>query len=248
MSTTSGEHTRHRSPAYPAFSLKVAVEKLALIYEAHRRAAIAPDTLKRTMGYELTTSHSMRAIAALIQFGLIEEDGGAERRLRVSELGLSIVLRKAMDSERVTHLRRAAMRPAIYRQMLDLWKDDLPPDEAISRFLLFDRNFNPAVVPAVIRDFRTTHQFARLSWVGAPGPVPSADEQTRGGAAERAGSDQCGVPPPGQDAGAPAAANVRRYQLPLPHGRIAVIEVPADAGEADMDFVVRYLLLMKEAM
>ena len=34
------DKSRHRSPAYPAFSLKVAIEKAILVYEAHRRVAV----------------------------------------------------------------------------------------------------------------------------------------------------------------------------------------------------------------
>ena len=112
MASTTKETSRHRSPAYPAFNLKTAIEKAVLVYEAHRRIGVEPDTLKRTMGYEVTTSHSMRAISALVQFGLLEEEGNAAaRKLKLSELGLNIVLRKETDLDRVGLLRKAAMKP-----------------------------------------------------------------------------------------------------------------------------------------
>ena len=255
MVITTKETSRHRSPAYPAFNLKTAIEKAVLVYEAHRRVSVEPDTLKRTMGYEVTTSHSMRAISALIQFGLLEEEGNAAaRKLKLSELGLNIVLRKETDLDRVGLLRKAAMKPVIYKQMLDLWKDDLPSDDTISNYLLFTKNFNPAVVPAVLRDFKATFNFARLGWSSGwktPGrDEPAAD--TTGGAPRAENASNANLTGSANDNNTvqvPAlASDMRRYQLPLPHGRQAAIEVPKDATNADIEFISRYLSLMKEAM
>ena len=210
--------------------------------------------LKRTMGYEVTTSHSMRAISALSQFGLLEEEGSAAaRKLKLSELGLNIVLRKESDHERVGLLRKAAVKPVIYSQMLEMWRDDLPPDDTISNYLLFTKNFNPAVVPGVLRDFKATYQFARLSWSGARATgnrdqalTDTATTTEPENASVRADAGAVAPAAPEQSPAPPHA--VRRYHLPLPYGRQAVIEVPADATDVDVDFIAKYIALMRDVL
>ncbi len=256
MPPNPSESPRHRSPAYPAFSLKTALDKVNLIYHAHKRSPLDSDTLKRVMGYEVTTSHSMRAISALIQFNLIAEEGStSDRRLKLSDLGLNIVLRNETDPERVDLLRKAATHPVVYHEMFELWNDGLPSDDAISNYLLFTKNFNPAVVPGVVRDFKATYAYAQF---------PSSDVQIGGESKKASGVSRTASargesPMPileGSVAGilpatspSPALpADVQRYRLPLPRGRQAAIEVPANASATDIDFVVRYLLLMRDAL
>jgi hypothetical protein len=197
----------------------------------------------------------MRALSALIQFGLIEEEGNASaRRLKLSDLGLNIVLRSETDAGRAELLQTAAANPVIYGQMLEMWKEGLPPEEAISNYLLFTKNFNPAAVPGVIRDFKATYEFAQFAkTVGPIESIARKNTERFAGSAVRSetkatGPAETATRTPGNVSSPATQSDLRRYQLPLPKGRQAAIEVPSDATGADIDFLVKYLWLIREAV
>ncbi len=254
MPDNTARAPRHRSPTYPAFSLKSALGRATLIYKAHRQFAAAVDDIKRSMEYALNTSHGMRAISALIQYGLLEEEGvAASRRLKLSEACLKILLRREDDPARLEVIRQAALKPAVFRLMADRWRGELPTDATISSYLLFERNFNPQVVPNLVRDYRLTREFARIAEsesVTIRLETVSQPEEDETAVATPANAD---YPLNGGSAEMSAVALHERstkpsYRLPLPGGGEALLSVPRNLTVTDIDFVTRYLDLMREAL
>ena len=243
--------TRHRSPAYPALSLRSSVAKAGVIHETHRRAVAAEDVVKRAMGYDTATSHGTRAISALIQYGLIEPVGaGGARRLKLSDSFLNILLRGDGDPERARLLREAALRPTVYREMFARWGGTLPADGEISNFLLFERRFNPHVVAQLVRDFRDTHAFAGLD--ASPPALAAGRAAEPAGPSVRPGAGRSDAAPEGDAAGPSAPPDATEaavpYRMPLRDGREAVVLLPRDVRIPEIDVVIRFLALMKEAL
>jgi hypothetical protein len=224
------------------------MDKAIKLYDALKRSAATEDSVKHAMGYDLKTSHGMRAISALIQFGLIEVEGmSAGRLLRLSDLCLNVLLRSAADPERLELLREAAVKPTIYRQIVERWGRDLPRDDALANFLLFERNFNPDVVPHVVRDFRATYEYVKLHDWQELGPQPTAPADHAMAAPHRT-ADEPPHEPPGNATAERTQSDRRVYRLPLPGSKHALLDLPGELSSDDIGFLLRYLELMREAL
>lgn len=156
---------RTRSPAYPAFSLKKAIERLGVLYKEERRNLVHTDVVLKHWGYDPKSSNGLRAIAALKQFGLIEDQGKKDdRQVRLSELGFELVMPESEgNEEHLAHLRQAALRPVLHKAIWEEYNGDLPSDAALRRYLIKSKNFNDSFVDPFVRQFRSTIAFAKLS-------------------------------------------------------------------------------------
>lgn len=160
----SKKRARTRSPAYPSICLEAAIERAQVIYRNENRNAAHVDVIIGHWGYEQGSSNGLRAIAALKQFGLLEEEGKKEnRQVRLSRLALDILIpHEDGDPSQRQAIREAALRPPLHCEIWDKYKGQLPSDAALRRYLLIDRNFNDAAVDPFIRQFRETVAFADL--------------------------------------------------------------------------------------
>jgi hypothetical protein len=155
--------SKHKSPPYPSMSLQEALAHAKVFYESQRRNAVHMDVAVTTLGYKPNGSSGIRAVAALIAFGLaVGEGASGGRKIRVTELTFKLLMLKEEDPDRLALLKEAVMKPPIYAEMLSHWSDGLPSDDAISKHLIIDRHFNPQAVKELIRDFRKSYEFARL--------------------------------------------------------------------------------------
>lgn len=155
---------RVRSPAYPAFDLKTAIEKAHEIYRHEKRTAAPVSVVAKHCGVDITSSAGLRLIAALKQFGLaVEQGSGEDRKIQLSELALDIELAPAPDDhKRIAAIKRAALSPKIHRKLWDHYGGELPSDANIASYLVRDLDFNDAQVNRFIKGFRSTIAFAQL--------------------------------------------------------------------------------------
>lgn len=156
--------SRHRSPPYPSRSLPEALQYARQLYEAQKKNLVHLDAAIQSLGYNPKSSGGARAIAASMAFGLLDDEGtGSTRKVKVSDFGFKLIMLGEADPDRLALLREAARKPSIYSDMLSEWPDGLPSDEAIKKYLILERNFNPASVPPLIADFRATLAAAKLN-------------------------------------------------------------------------------------
>lgn len=161
----SSTERKHRSPAYPFVSLRKAVDRARELYRHERRHAAPVAAVAGHWGYGGKSSGALQTVSALKQFGLLaEEGGGAERKVKLTDRALKIILDEVSNSaERHEALKAAARSPKLYSEMLSRWGIDLPSDETIRTFLRLDKRYNDDVLNSVIRCFRDTLDFAKLS-------------------------------------------------------------------------------------
>lgn len=144
---------RHRSPNYPAMSLKRAIDKIIVWYKADGLVASPRDAAMAHMGFEKFTGDAGRLLSTLKSYGLVQE---AEGRLKLTQRGIDIVARPDDDPKRLVALKEAALAPAIYRDLFKEYGVNLPSDATLKAELIASKGFNPKAVDEFIKDFRTT--------------------------------------------------------------------------------------------
>ena len=157
---------RHRSPAHPALTLRVAIEKAQALWNQDGLVWVPAQVAVEHMGYAHTNGNGGRALAALSYFGLVERDGKSDdRRVRLTPLGQAIVMDDRPDSpEREQAIRRAALSPKLYAA---IWENlgegsQLPSDANLEFALKSTYRVNKDTVGKFVRDFRATLEFAGL--------------------------------------------------------------------------------------
>ena len=154
---------RERSPSYPSIDLETAVQRLEVVYEKESRQPVPTSVIMEHWNYTPKSSYGLLAIAALLKYGLLEDQGsGADRLARITELGLSILMPESPE-ERFQAIQKAALNPAIISDIWTEYGGDLPSDASLKVFLIRQRSFNPRAVDDVIGVLRRTIEYANLS-------------------------------------------------------------------------------------
>src|SRR6266508_3784301 len=104
--------TRERSPNYPFVALPTAVDLLKRLYDADKRTAVSPEAAVQAWGHGSPADKRMSGparsrLAALRQYGLIEPVAG--KKVRVSDLGLTLALSSPDHPDYSTALKQAAL-------------------------------------------------------------------------------------------------------------------------------------------
>ena len=202
----------------------------------------------------------------MIAYGLLEDTNkkGQSRVVKLSHEGylLSGVF-KPDDPDRIPLIRAAALRPKIYRELLERYPTDLPSDAAICKVLMMDYDFNTAVVEGVVKDFRATYQFANLGNQG----ILSEDEPDISDDSEEWGFQEpqqsqpsrpvsnnnsqvvqsSGMSPKVNDQILVPEDGMRTMTLALPGNRIAYVKIPIPTDEEDFKFIREQLDILSRA-
>jgi GTPase SAR1 family protein len=110
---------------------------------------------------------------------LLEDEGaGPERRLKLSQLALHILLDERPQSEdREACIRRAALTPKIFRELWDKWAETgLPSNANMQHTLIFEHHFPEKRVQEFIRVFRETVEYAGLLREDSTTPSPEKSQ------------------------------------------------------------------------
>jgi len=191
-----------RGMSYPFMSLPEAVDAARKIYNKERKTAAPVASAIQHLGYAESSSGGRQTISALLQFGLLEDEGRKEDRLvRLTVRALDVLLAGEGSEERRSALIECVRSPKIYGDIFAKWPDELPSDQTISYFLLRDRNFNPKAITSFIKDLRDS-----LTFVGVEHP------RDLDGAESQPAEPQGGVP-----AGQPLSQLLRNQAAHAPN-------------------------------
>lgn len=153
------KRTIHRSPNYPSANLQEAIQWAKMIYEKERRAGAPRDIVLKHMGYNSPNGAALRALATLKKFGLTEE---RDERIFISPIGLDILVYPNSDERHKKALKESALKPNIYRDVLDRYRGEFPSDETVKAELVREYGFNESVVDSFLLDFYETLRYAEL--------------------------------------------------------------------------------------
>jgi hypothetical protein len=152
---------RVRSPNYPALSLPDAIGKTQEVYSKQQMTAEPREVIIKHMGYGSVNGRALKALSALIKYGLLEEAG---KGLRVSGRAKAILFPDPSNpSAKADAISAAAAEPDLYARIL-AEKGRKPSADSLKHFLIHE-GFNMSAVDSVARAFYET--FALVDGQGA---------------------------------------------------------------------------------
>ncbi len=142
---TNDRPKKDRSPSFPFVSLRRAMP------------AAAP-----TWGYGTKSSGFLQTVAALKQYGLIEDVGsGEDRKIRLTDLARSIIS-DTRPGVKQAALQTAAQTPKLFAEYIERWVPDSPSDSHCISELEHDRGFTPDAAKSFLKSFKLTVSYAGL--------------------------------------------------------------------------------------
>lgn len=237
---------KERSPNYPALSLEAAVQAIRKVYEKERRTSVATDVVGKALGHPNLSGSALTKIGALRQYGLLEN---VERgKVRVSDDALTVLLRKADDPEYLKALQQVALTPPLFA---DLFKDYASAsDDALKYHLVKERNFSEEGADKVIKAFRHTLAFAKLTG-GSYTPEEELDDLDD--PEEQPGKGAGGIRRDPLENGFQAGSGFRKpreesmaYNWLLPGGINAQVAFQGVPTSRAIERLIDYLRLMKD--
>lgn len=167
---------RKRSPNYPGLSLQEAIERSRQLHEKEGRHAANIEILLSHWGYASKSGAGMVTLAALLKYGLLEDEGsGKTRKARLSDDAWT-VLNDPSSKETLGIIQRLALLPPIYSDVWKRYGASLPSDATLKRDLVLDMGFNEGAAAEFIKNFRRTIAFAQLDSKVKPHEVMGNDE------------------------------------------------------------------------
>jgi hypothetical protein len=153
-----------RSPAFPYVGLGDALTRAEQFRVAEGKHPVPIDSAIKAWGIGGESSAGRRVVAALGHFGLFSYEGsGDQRKVRLSELALNILLDKqSVSPERDQLIKEAALSPPIHKELWDKWGHELPSDATIETYLVRDRGFSSSGALDFMQEYKDTLGFARL--------------------------------------------------------------------------------------
>jgi hypothetical protein len=158
---------RTRSPAYPFINLEAAIKRAQEFYDHELRNAASLKIAVKHWGYQEKSSGGLQTTAALISFGLMEDEGsGDKRKLKLTPKAIRMLLDKRPDSsDRAQAIKEFALNPKLHRDLWDKWGNSLPSEDQVRYTLTaeWEPPFNEKTVDAFIKEYKDTISFAKLS-------------------------------------------------------------------------------------
>jgi hypothetical protein len=138
--------SRNRSPSYPSVSLSQAIDLVSKIHRTCRTNVISRENAAHEMGYSGMTGRSMKVLADLLQFGLLEKAGSGD--VKVTQRAVDIL--HAIDPvERDEAIIEAAYAPQLFRDIHDRFPDGIPSEGVIKSYLIQQDFMDAAIGPAI---------------------------------------------------------------------------------------------------
>ncbi len=166
--------SKNRSPNYPYLSLPDAINKTCVLLEKDKLNPTSPEVIVGHLGYANLNGTSRRVLAAMKDYGLIEDVGN--RRFKVSNLGYRLCKNNGSPEEMNNLLKEAARKPYFFNFLIDEYKGDLPSPETLEDYLVLHKDFSPDGARTLQKVLRETVEFANIN--GADFKEKKPDENT----------------------------------------------------------------------
>ncbi len=166
------ETRRFRSPPYPAIALAKAIDRARELYAKAMHHPVGTATIADAWGYTTKSSGLWATAAALIQYGLLTDQGsGDKRKFQLSDSAIRIVRDVDPASpKRREAVQKAAMNPGIYREIWDRFGGAAGLSETVLRnYLTLDRSdegkapFSDGAADDVVRGFKEAMAYAGVT-------------------------------------------------------------------------------------
>ncbi|WP_284777700.1 hypothetical protein [Agrobacterium sp. lyk4-40-TYG-31] len=162
---------KFRSPPYPFLNIGRAIERAAQLFQKAQHYPVGQNVLANAWGFSPQSSGLLKSAAALIQYGLVKDQGsGDARKFQLTEAARRILQDADPNSERRKALiRAAALSPTIHKELWEKFGNPAELSDALLKnHLLIDRTevgeapFSQASSNEVIQTYRDALAFAEL--------------------------------------------------------------------------------------
>lgn len=235
---------KERSPSFPFISLRKAVERARAMHDRYKREPARVMIIGNVWGLGAKSSGMQQTVAALKQYGLLDDSGSKEeRKVTLTPLALRILI-DTRPGQREDGLREAALKPRLFSEY-QRWAAHRPPDDHIISELRFDRGFTEEAAKTFIRVFFDTMDFAGVAEdyepdaveelvLGDPSDAELEAAAARVDAAARNLRSAVAPPLPNQSALSSDAPLAERIKIQLSVGAIQVSALVRTPAEADV--------------
>lgn len=175
-----------RSRNYPAFGLPGAIDRARDLYQRDGKALVPAEVAVQAWGYGGLNGASLRVLAALKQYGLLEDPKA--KHVKLSSRALTILLDPEDSTERAEAIKAAAREPAVFQELFAQYPDGIPSDAAMISHLVRNGGFHEGGAKAVITAFRDTIALVDASPVADISRTPR--QETGGQSTERSRPDE----------------------------------------------------------
>lgn len=150
-----------RSPNYPIFGIKTAIERLEEFYKIEKKATVPRDIAVKAWGYTTTSGPALQTVATLIQYGLLDRIGG--KNVKISEQGLDIIYPQS-ETDKNKAIQQSAQNPAIFKELLKHYAENIPSDDTLKAYLVRREptSYIEKAAKILIKSFRETLDFTNL--------------------------------------------------------------------------------------
>ncbi len=231
----------HRSRAYPAITLEAAIARTKTLYDNDKRHPILTRSAVAYWDLSEGSGSAIRTLAALRHYGLTEATGrGDDRRLRVTDLGMEIVIHPDHDSDEfIRYVQQAALTPPFFKELWEKYDGELPNDVSLKHELERSGDLNANIIPEFISTLRANLEFAKLNGSSIL-------------AAQVANKDTVKDPPKNENEGgtvqipkrpAMPTANQTYYDVsvPLKGSAPAALHIPMPLSAENYDYMIKML-------
>lgn len=230
---------KNRSPRSPLFTIDEAISRARKVYKEDKRAWAAFENVAKHMGFSNAKKggRTGRAVSALKQYGLLDEEKG---RYRISEMAQKIIELPDSDPERGKLILKAALKPPMIEKVLKHYNGELPSNDTVRSYLLFDEKFTPDGATDFVKVVRRTFDLVKESGEDynagessegeePPDPLPPGDKPRMQG--------QMQQPPAGKTPPPKPPAGQRTYPLYLSKETEAVLYAPSVMSQSEYDLL-----------
>ena len=217
--TQPKQKKRSRSRHFPIFDLEKALDRAHQLEQIVGTELVSTSVAIEHWGYSSKSSGGMRTLAALIQYGLLDEQGMKDtRRVRVSSIA-KIILNSPDPNQKREAAQIATLKPPLYKEVWEHYAGKLPTDRELSWYLKGKEKPDEMIlsgnsVDSFIKSFRATLDFAGLT---GNGTLEAEGEHKPDIVEEPTKKDDLGSPPPSERGPAmPTASTAIQANFDLP--------------------------------
>lgn len=233
-----------RSPNYPQYSIKWAIENGLALLEKEKLHPVPLDVVAQSLGYkDASNGAARRALAILKAFGLIQKAAGGKVQVAADLQRYKLT---PNEDDKKIYLKQWLKKPLLYLKLLEKYENNLPSDRALVFELVDEHGFNESAAKNAIDVFRESLEYVDKLTGGlnntdvednefSESESASTDQMTtdRAGISLEGDAPQLSQKPSNSLSSLPNENNVVRYPIRLVGGRMAWIEVPDPFYEAD---------------
>ncbi len=153
-----------RSPNFPFISLETAIGRAQQFFDKEKRGSAPFAVAAQHWKYSPSSSGALQTAAAMKSYGLMVDEGaGANRKLRLTELALRILLDTRPDSkDRESFKRQAALTPAVAAEIYaNSPEGQLPSEATLNHHLVLDRGFNQSTALRAVKIMQQNESFTK---------------------------------------------------------------------------------------